>query len=87
MNVYQEAYNDIDDFLKKNVSCKTCAFFTPDLFDGGDCENYEFPKVYLPFNYSNCEIHEFRDSELQKQLEVLQEKWVNAWQIVEGFMY
>jgi len=82
----QEADDAVDDFVAKYVSCATCAFWTPELI-GGICNAPEPTTGYRSHDTSMCEQHEFKNKELEKQLKALTEKWSNAWQIVEGFLY
>jgi hypothetical protein len=86
MSALQEAEKALDNFLVNNDSCATCVFWTQNLI-GGVCNAPEYPIGYLSIDTSTCEQHEFRDSELEKQLEVLVTNQYNAWYIVEGFLY
>ena len=86
MSAIVEAEDAVDDFVKKYVSCATCVFWTPELI-GGVCNAPEHPLGYRENDTSMCELHEFRNKELEKQLDALTEKWSNAWQIVEGFLF
>jgi hypothetical protein len=86
MSALQEADKALDNFLVKNDSCATCLFWTQN-FIGGVCNAPEYPIGYLSLDTSTCEQHEFRDSELEKQLDVLVKNRYNAWYIVEGFQY
>ena len=86
MSVLQEAEIAIDEFVKNNVSCNTCIFFEKELF-GGICNGYELPLGRMENSDSMCEQHQFANDSQQSQLESLQKIWVNAWQIVHGFLY
>ena len=86
MSVLQEAELAIDKFVEENVSCNTCLFFEKELF-GGVCNGPELPLGHMEYTDGMCEQHGFMDDSLQRQLEDLQETWVNAWQIVHGFLY
>jgi len=87
MSALQETEKAIDDFVKKYCICANCQFFQRELFknkcDGPDmqCEFEEGHDTGL------CEQHEFADTELQRRLEELQDRWYMAWYIVEGFIY
>ena len=86
MSCLQEAEKSLDDFISKYDSCATCEFWEQELF-GGKCNGPELSCGYLSDNIYTCEQHEFRDINLQKQLEELQDKWYKAWYIAEGFLY
>jgi len=86
MNALQEANIAIDKFLKEYDSCATCAFWTPQLI-GGICDGPEIQNGYMEDDTLTCENHEFKDKELEKQINALGDKWYNAWYIVEGFLY
>jgi hypothetical protein len=69
-----EAGKAIDDFVNRNVSCKTCIFLNYELF-GLYCfhpdNNFE-----VGTDSTCCEAHEFRDENKNTELKKLQEKWL-----------
>jgi len=86
MSALQEADKAVDEFVNKYVLCSTCIHWTPKS-KGGVCNGPEIPVGYIEDDTGRCEQHEFKDKELEKQLDVLTGLWSNAWYIVEGFMY
>jgi hypothetical protein len=86
MCVLDEANEAMNDFIEEHISCATCGYWTPELI-GGICNGPEAPMGYREDDTSMCEQHEFKDRELQEQLDRLFDKWNNAWHIVEGFLY
>jgi hypothetical protein len=86
MNALQEAETAIDMFYKKNVSCATCGFFTPELI-GGKCDGPEISYGYMADNTNTCTQHTFKNNDLEKELSELEDKHYKAWYIVEGFLF
>ena len=86
MNALEETEKALDDFLEKYDTCATCVFWEEELL-GGKCNGPELSCGYLLDNTCTCEQHEFKDNNLQKRLDELIEKHINAWYITEGFLY
>jgi hypothetical protein len=86
MSAIQEAEKALDDFIEKYDHCVNCGFWTPELI-GGVCDGPELQIGYMEDDTSTCEQLVFRDTAIQERLETLQKKWLDAWQIVEGFIY
>jgi hypothetical protein len=89
MSAFEEADTALGEFVEKYCVCAYCAFWVKELFETR-CDG---PELQCEFTDKNneykggCGQHEFRDGNLQKQLEAIQEKWLNVWDIVEGFLY
>jgi hypothetical protein len=86
MSAIDEADTALGEFVEKYCVCAYCAFWVKELF-GTRCDGPDVKCGYLDDDTNTCEQHEFRDGNLQAQLEAIQKKWLNAWQIVEGFLY
>lgn len=86
MSALEEADKAVKEFLDEYDICATCEYWTPELI-GGVCNAPEYPIGHLEDDTMTCEQHEFKDKELEKQCNALSDKWYNAWQIVEGFLY
>jgi hypothetical protein len=84
--VLKETERRLDELVGRYCVCKTCRFFEQDLF-GYRCVCPEYPVGELSSDDGSCESHELNNKTLQDELEKLQEKYMNAWQIVEGFLY
>ena len=80
MSALYEANKAIDDFLEKYDICATCEFWEEELI-GGKCNGPELSCGYLSDNIWTCEQHEFKDINLQKQLDELMHRLVNLYPI------
>jgi hypothetical protein len=75
----EDAEKAIDQFLDKNKHCFTCISCKYDLL-GPYCISPEYPLGYIGSDKSTCEMHNFKDTKLKKELEHLQEIWYQCWE-------
>jgi hypothetical protein len=74
----KEVSEQIDIFVKLNVRCETCRYYSNGLF-GPWCDGPESPLGHLDNGDSFCEQHEFSDAKLDKELQKLQMQWLKSY--------
>jgi hypothetical protein len=84
MSAIEEIDKQLDEYINKFVKCTTCKWWERELF-GGYCNCPELPLGFMEHDDSMCEQHEFRDIEMERKMNELTDRRVNAWKIVEGF--
>lgn len=73
------AEEELDRFVAANVHCDNCLHCTEVRLFDAFCSITD--SISFGWNRRDdcCEMHDFRDSQLEQELEALQEAWHSAW--------